>query len=240
MKFDYKEIDEEGLETLEAITAADKFNFWMYSKIKPFCSGRILEIGSGIGNISKYFIDDQADIVLSDLRDNYLAALKKNFGNTPQENIDLVHPNFQVVYAHLIGTFDTVFALNVVEHIEDDVLAMKNIQLLLKNGGKTVILVPAFQALYNKIDKELYHFRRYTRSSLESVILAANFQLNHSFYFNFMGIFAWFIAGKIMGDSTVKKSKMSLYNALVPIFKLIDYPVKKFAGLSVINVATKP
>ena len=48
-----KLIDEEGLETLNAIANANLFNEWMYSRIAPYCSGHILEIGSGIGNISR-------------------------------------------------------------------------------------------------------------------------------------------------------------------------------------------
>ena len=51
-EFSFKEIDEEGMETLKAISEANKFNEWMYERIAPDCSGKILEIGSGIGNIS--------------------------------------------------------------------------------------------------------------------------------------------------------------------------------------------
>ncbi len=49
-----KEIDIEGEDTLIAIAKADKFNFWMYSQLRPFLQGNILEIGSGIGNISDF------------------------------------------------------------------------------------------------------------------------------------------------------------------------------------------
>lgn len=239
MKFDYKEIDEEGLETLEAITEAHQFNRWMFDTVSPFCGGKILEIGSGIGNISRYFIEKDANITLSDLRSNYLQALKQQFPNTNQLCMDLVHADFDREYADHIGQFDSVFALNVVEHIEDHEQAMKNINKLLKKGGKAVILVPAFQSLYNKIDKELYHFRRYTGKSLKEIFLASSFEVQESFYFNTMGIPAWFIGGKLMGDSTVKRSKMSLYNKMVPVFKLIDIPFKGFLGLSVITVGQK-
>ena len=77
--FNFKELDKEGLETLLAISKADRFNRWMYDTIKPFISGNILEIGSGIGNISHYFLAAQQKITVSDLRDNYLAFLKEEF-----------------------------------------------------------------------------------------------------------------------------------------------------------------
>ena len=56
--FKFEDIDISGMATLEAINSADKFNKWMYDTIQPFCAGNILEIGSGIGNISKFFINN--------------------------------------------------------------------------------------------------------------------------------------------------------------------------------------
>ena len=77
--FQFKEIDAEGLETLLAISKADRFNKWMYETIQPYVKGNILEIGSGIGNISQYFLDDQQQITISDLRENYLDFLRNEF-----------------------------------------------------------------------------------------------------------------------------------------------------------------
>ena len=94
-------------------------------------------------------------------------------------------------FKNYIGTFDSVFAFNVVEHIEDDKLALENCYKLLKPGGHVVILVPAYQSLYNRFDKELEHFRRYTKKTLKAVISSARFDIITKRYFNFMGIFGW-------------------------------------------------
>ena len=142
-----KEIDIEGLETLNVIEKANKFNKWMYETIKPYSKGRILEIGCGIGNISEFFINDNFDIVLSDLRDNYIEIVKNKFSNEVFK-IDLVGVDFDTKHKDLIGTFDTVFALNVVEHIKDDNKAIENCKKLLKNQGHLIILVPAYQTLF--------------------------------------------------------------------------------------------
>jgi len=239
MDFDFKEIDTEGQETLEAITDADRFNRWMYDTIKPFCTGKILEVGSGIGNISSFFIEDKEDITLSDVRQNYVDILDQQFPNQKVFLLDLVLPDFEKKYEGYLGAFDTVYALNVIEHIEDHQQAMRNIHKLLRPGGNVVILVPAFQQLYNRIDKELYHFRRYTRKTLLEIFDGSQYEIKHSRYFNFTGIFAWFIGGKIFKDSTIKKGKMSLYNALVPIFKIVDLPLRQLAGLSVVAIGEK-
>jgi 2-polyprenyl-3-methyl-5-hydroxy-6-metoxy-1,4-benzoquinol methylase len=242
-KFDYKPIDQEGMEILSVIEKADKFNAWMYQTIKPFCKGRILEIGSGIGNISQFFLKDNFQITLSDIRDNYCDILREKFkqpGKTVEViNVDLVDPDFDSKYKQFIGTFDTVFALNVVEHIENDKLALKNINKLLAPKGVVIILVPAYQALYNGIDKGLEHYRRYTQSMTNAVVESADFKIIHEQYFNAMGIPAWYISGKLQKNNTIPEGQMGLYNKLVPIFKIIDKILFNKFGLSNISVGLK-
>ena len=238
-----KLIDEEGLETLNAIANANLFNKWMYSRIAPYCAGHILEIGSGIGNISACFLKNKSTITLSDLRDNYLEILKEKFNVYPTLQgfikLDLVDPDFDQKFNHLLGTFDTVYALNVIEHINDDVKAIANCKKLLKVNGTLVILVPAYQLLYNRFDKELEHFRRYTRSSLNKLMLSNDLKLIRTNYFNLAGIPAWFLFGRILNKKTIESGPMNLYNKLVPFLKLIDKIVFNQMGLSVICIAIK-
>jgi 2-polyprenyl-3-methyl-5-hydroxy-6-metoxy-1,4-benzoquinol methylase len=242
--FEYREIDIEGMETLTAIEEADLFNEWMYQTIKPYCKGKVLEIGSGIGNISGFFIRDGYKITLSDLRENYVERLSNKFASEENQNLDvikldLVHPDFEKQYAHLLGTFDTLFALNVVEHIEDDRLSLANSKKLLKKGGHLIILVPAYQWLYNRFDTELEHYRRYDKKSLREIFLSNEFEVLKSKHFNFTGIFGWFISGKLQNNRTIPKGQMALYNKLVPIFKCIDAILFNSAGLSVVLVGKK-
>lgn len=241
-EFTFKEIDEEGLETLKAISAANSFNEWMYDRIRPHCSGKILEIGSGIGNISEYFVRDKSNITLSDLRENYLDFLRKNFQNKNAKiiNLDIVGPSFEDYLANLNEPYDTVFALNVIEHIERDDIAIKNIYRMLKPGGKVVILVPAYQSLYNTFDKALEHYRRYTAQTMSSVISGAGFDIEKADYFNAAGIAGWWFTGSIMKKETIPQGQMKLYNALVPIFKIVDKVLMNKVGLSTVVIGRKP
>lgn len=241
VKFDYKDVDQEGLEILDVISAATKFNKWIYDTVAPFCSGRILEIGSGLGNISTFFIEDKKDIHLSDIRENYRNALASNFDLKENNvlDIDIAHPDFSKTYPTLINSFDSVFALNVVEHIKDDDLAIKNMLDMLKPGGEMTILVPAYQSLYNDIDLSLEHFRRYNKRSL-STLMGKYAPIKKTFYFNATGIFAWWFSGKILRQKTIPAGEMKLYNTFVPIFKLVDKISFNRLGLSVICVIKKP
>lgn len=233
-----------GHNTLDVIGKADKFNQWMYSSIKPFCSGNILEIGSGIGNISKYFLADGAPIFLSDFNEEYCHLLKNQFTAFPNfigiANIDLANNHFDKDYSHLFNKFETVFALNVLEHIDNDRNALINVSKFLKKGGRLIILVPAYQSLYCRFDKELGHFRRYTRNTLRKAILESGFSIKTLFNFNLAGIAGWLIFGKISKRKQIEQTEMGVFNALVPFFKFIDFITFRKIGLSLIIVATKP
>ena len=242
-EFTFKEIDKEGMDILNVIAEADKFNEWMYNTIRPFTKGLILEVGSGIGNISSFFLKNGASIYLSDIRNNYCAFLKKEFGNDQGVKgiiqLDLIDKDFDNKFGYLFNTFDSIFALNVVEHISDDDLAIKNSKKLLKPGGNLIILVPAYQWLYNKFDKELEHYRRYTRKSLKK-LFSSHMKIIHSQYFNLAGIFGWFLSGSLLKKKTIPAGQMKLYNKLVPLFKLADKIIVNQLGLSVIVVGQKP
>lgn len=241
-EFSFKEIDNEGIETLSVLANADKLNMWFYDTIKPFCSGKILEIGSGIGNISHFFIQNKNDITLSDLRANYLESLTERFPDFQKSNfysLDLVDPDFDIKHQDKFDSFDTIFALNVVEHIFDDQQAIKNCYKLLKKGGQLIILVPAYQALYNRFDTELEHYRRYNKASLNSLFTNAQFKLVHSQYFNASGIMGWFISGRILNNKLLPEGQIKFYNTLVPVFKVVDKILFNKIGLSVMSVGKK-
>lgn len=241
IKFQFKDLDQEGLDILDVISAATKFNKWIYDTVSPFCNGKILEIGSGLGNISTFFIQEKKDITLSDIRGNYRSALEKNFDlkEDSVHNIDIAHPDFRNTYPTLLNSFNSVFALNVVEHIENDELAIQNMYQLLKPGGEMCILVPAYQSLYNDIDHSLEHFRRYNKKSL-SKLMGKYAPVKKAFYFNATGIFAWWFSGKILRQKTIPAGEMKLYNTFVPVFKIVDKFSLNRLGLSVICVVKKP
>jgi 2-polyprenyl-3-methyl-5-hydroxy-6-metoxy-1,4-benzoquinol methylase len=242
-QFEYLENDSMGLNTLKAIAGAKNFNQWMYETIRPYCKGVILELGSGIGNISEFFLKNGTEISLSDIRQNYCDYLRNKFsGNKNLKQvyrIDLTHPDFNNEYTGLFEKFDTVFALNVIEHIEDDSLAVANCKKLLRTGGNLIILVPAYHFLYNRFDKELHHFRRYNKDSLIKLFSKQEMEIIKTNYFNFMGILGWFFSGKILQNQSIPTGQMKLYDKLVPVFRIVDKIIFYKAGLSVIAVGKK-
>lgn len=241
--FQYKEEDEVGENTLDVISNADRFNSWMYKVVSKHTSGEILEIGSGIGNISACYLRDERKITLTDIREIYCSRLRDKFESFPSlqgvKLIDLVDSSFTEKYQSEQNKYDSIFALNVVEHIKDDHQAIANAKSMLKPGGHLIILVPAYQTLYNNFDLGLEHYRRYTKKSLSKLFTDNSLEIVHRQYFNFIGIFGWYVSGKLMKNDSISEGQMGLFNTLVPLFKAVDKVILNRMGLSVIAVGKK-
>jgi SAM-dependent methyltransferase len=135
--------------------------------------------------------------------------------------------------------FDSIFLLNVIEHISDDVMALKNCRYLLKPGGNLIVLAPANAWLYCTFDKQLGHYRRYSLSAMKELLKKEKFEILSANYFNVAGIAGWFLFGKILNRKMLGSGEMSAFNSIVPIAKLADKLIGKTAGLSILVTATK-
>jgi len=214
----------------------------MFKTILPFANGSVLEIGSGIGNISEFFLAHKINITLSDYDDIYISELKSRFSKYSNLGgilkIDLQHPEFASYYASIKNKFDTVILLNVLEHLKDDQAALVNARFLLKQGGVIIVLTPSYQFLYSSLDKELGHYRRYTLKKLGDIFTMNNFEIQKKFYFNLLGTLAW-LYGKLLKLKSIPSGEMRFYNKLVPVGKFLDSIFFNKAGLSIIMVARK-
>lgn len=235
--------DPVGLHTLKVMAKAERFNRWMYDQIKHHLKGEILEIGSGIGNISKLVIESDHFITLSDYSKEYCEILKEKFATNKNVRsviqIDLLHPDFEKKFSAYKEMFDSIFLLNVIEHIEDDKLSVKNCRYLLKAGGHLILLAPAYSWLFGTFDKQLGHFRRYTIRSISELLRSQNFDILSGSYFNITGIAGWFLFGKIFRRRMLGKGEMTAFNSIVPFAKLTDKILAKKAGLSIIITGIK-
>lgn len=230
-----------GCNALERMADAPNFNHWMYQTIAPFMHGKILEVGSGIGNISSYFFQDEKNITLTDYDEAYVELLKEKFSNYKSKKIfqmDIADTSFKEKNKLLENCFDAVFLLNVLEHIEDDGTAIENCNFLLKQKGCLLILVPAYSFLFSEMDRLLGHYRRYTAASLNKIVSSHGLTVEKTFYFNTLGIAGWWW-NKFFNLAEISQKKMRVYNRLIPFAKLFDKIVFHKTGLSVITIAKK-
>jgi SAM-dependent methyltransferase len=222
-------------EVLIDLEQSKKYSAWILDLISPHVGGRILEVGAGRGTYSEYFADH-----------GHLTALEPSEANCTVLRERLQgHPNVVIVNAQLDGTaapgsYDTVVLLNVLEHIPDDHRALGDIYESLAPGGKIVMWVPAFEALYGKFDQQIGHYRRYSRAPLLALVHNVGFQQVTARYTNMPGFFAWWLVVRVLGRSPTTGRLASVYDRyFIPVIRRVERVVRPPIGQSLLVVAQR-
>ena len=228
-----------GKVTLDALEQAPRFNEWMYETVRPWLGSRVAELGVGRGNLSRH-IRKHGSVLLTDYRIDYLTELQRRWADQPGLQIGKLDMTAREDYAQLRAFApDSVVFLNVLEHIEDDRAVLANLFEVMPAGSRLVILVPFNMKLYSEFDKALGHFRRYGMGELEAKFREAGFEVERQLFFNKVGVFAWYVANTLGRQGALKPWQLRVYNALTPVFKVLDR-VLPMSGLSTVVVGRKP
>lgn len=231
--------DPAGALTLEIMAAAPQYNGWMYDEIAPYIGRRILEVGSGIGNMSAHLAGPKPELlILTDMDPWYRHHVSGIFAMNPVVRIETLElPDDGAPARFAADRLDTVVALNVVEHIADDVGSLATIRRMLTPGGRAVILVPALQSIYGEMDRELGHHRRYSRESLAAAFGSAGLRLETMFWFNRAGVAGWWFNGRVRGQKHISLPQLKRFDAMVPLLRLERFVPLPF-GQSLIAIGT--
>lgn len=226
-----------GLKTLEVLEGADNYNSWIANRLKKYIKSPALEIGAGIGNISQHF-HKLNELVLTDIDEALVNEMRTKF--LTQKNISYETLDIQSNFSKVKSKFNTVFSVNVLEHIKDDEKALKNMYKLLNEKGRVVILVPAKKFAYKKLDKRLGHFRRYEKSELKEKIENAGFKVEQIEYFNVVGLLSWIIRDAVSSKNThLKPQQVKLFDFIVPLLRKLEPTRGLPIGISLIAVGVK-
>jgi hypothetical protein len=133
---------------------------------------------------------------------------------------------------------ESVVFLNVLEHIEDDRAVLANLYATVPEGCRLVVLVPFNPRLYSDFDRALGHFRRYDSGELDGKMREAGFSVEHQFFFNKVGVIAWYVANTLGGQGALKPWQLRIYNMLTPVFRMLDR-VLPMPGLSTVVIGRK-
>lgn len=93
---------------------------------------------------------------------------------------------------------DLVLAADVLEHMDDDAAALREIQRVLKKGGRMLALVPAFEMLWGDQDDLSHHRRRYGKENLARAVVAAGFRIRRLTFFNITFFLPILVARKLL------------------------------------------
>ena len=227
-------MDEHGSHILGRLGRAPRFNSWMADTIRPYCGERVLEIGSGTGNLTRQLMP-RSVYVASDVNPLYLNVLSRLREDRPYLDVQFTDVTTGETFPEPPGKFDTVICLNVVEHVDDDVGALRNIRRVLADHGRALVLVPNGPALFGTLDEVLGHRRRYSETTLRALAHEGGFAVEEIIRFNRIGSPAWWINGRALRRRSFGLAQILVLNLLTPIFRRIDRALP-FPPLSLIAI----
>ena len=196
-----------------------------------------MEFGAGIGNISE-LLSSYTPLCLTDTDARMLAHLKNMFSHINDVSVNFLDIT-QPPPEHLVGSFQSVIGINVLEHVEDDEKALFHLGNVLKPSGRLLLLVPAKKWAYTDLDRQLGHFRRYEKKELAEKLAKASFHIEKLYFFNLIGLMGWIIRDKIQRSQGLRPSQISIFESMVPILKPIESKVHMPLGISLIAIAQK-
>jgi SAM-dependent methyltransferase len=227
-----------GHKNLEILLQNFRFNDWMYEQILPGLQGNVLEIGSGIGTFSEkiiYNLPPSSHVMFTDISLHYIEQLQNRFSNNNNVSICKLDLNSRTDYESIgFEKFDSIVAINIIEHIIDDEFVLQQLYKMLRNNGRLIILVPSHNILYNIIDKKIGHVRRYTKKELEYKARKAQFMIRRIFYFNALGIVGWYINGNLAKNPEINNTASKIFDKLVPFSRYFEQVTGRKIGLSII------
>lgn len=221
---------------LEVMTDAVRYRRYLVELLRPHLGRAILEVGSGLGDLAAH-LRGYDRLIVTDVDPVCLRELADRFGSRPEievRRLDLRGgaPSLAV---------DTVLAVNVLEHLVDDIGALRRMSDAAKRGGNVVLFVPGYPSLYGPHDRAAGHVRRYVPGTLRATVVGAGLRVEVLRPVNFIGGIAWWIAVRVGGCSSPNRSLVRLYDRIVvPLVRVLEARWRPPFGQSLLCVARVP
>lgn len=216
------------------VTNLARFIYRKINKILRGRKGKLIDIGAGNGLVLRFFKNKGFEVTGMELSPVLCKAMKKN---PKMVGIKIIQGNISKRQG--LEVFDTVLASDVIEHVEDDEVALSNLYSFLKPGGILVISVPAHSHLFGKRDKLWGHYRRYDKNQLITKIKELKGKVEFVTYWNFVGYFAYFFYEKILNKPIREdfRYKSTFFSAVTR--SILDFLLKieEFLGFSPIGLS---
>jgi glycosyltransferase involved in cell wall biosynthesis len=224
--------------TLHRMAALDRYNGFLFEQIRPAIGQRILEVGAGTGNLTR-FLFGRDEVVATDVDPRYTELLARRFEQATNISAVTFDLGGELPAELAARHFDTILCLNVLEHVADDRAALARLRDRLEPGGRLILLVPAHRGLYGSIDRAIGHYRRYERNELERLLVEGGFEIESLFHVNATSIPGWYLNGRVLRRESVPGIQARLADRLVPLYRLERRLGIPF-GLSIITFARRP
>ena len=221
--------------TLETLDDAGNYAAWIASLAEPHLGANVLEIGAGHGLVTHHLLDGRR-VTATDASARCTGILRERFAAA--DNLAVVETSSVPVER---GPFDSAVMVNVLEHVADDVGFLRAVNDALVPGGRVILWVPAFEALYGDVDRQMGHHRRYRKSTLVAAVTDAGLELDEVHYVNAVGYVAWWLVAAKLGRSPVGGAATRFFDrAVVPAVRRLEAGRRVPFGQSIFCVAHRP
>jgi SAM-dependent methyltransferase len=225
------------LRVLEALQGAENYNRWLAELTRPHLGDDPVELGSGLGGNAALWLDAGVPrVTVSEVEAVALERLERRFAGDRRvtvARIDLASPE---PAAH-----SSCVALNVLEHIEDDIGALRGAARLVRPGGAVVMFVPACEFAAGRFDRAIGHHRRYTRRTIEHAYHRAGLAVASARYVNAPGLLAWFVSVRLLGQTPRDGALLRAWDrGVIPLVRRGERRFSPPFGQSVLAVGHRP
>ncbi|RJL30767.1 class I SAM-dependent methyltransferase [Bailinhaonella thermotolerans] len=229
---------DEALENHLGGEEAKNYRRYEFDTVAPHVGRSLLEIGSGLGDFAEQFLPRLDRLVVSDFDPYCVEQLRKRFAD--RSDVDVLQFGLPTEIP-LAEPVDTVVMMNVLEHIEEDVEALKSLARVVQPGGRIVIWVPGYMQLYGDFDRKVGHVTRYTPKTLRATVEAAGLRPQVLKPINFLGGLAWWVAVRKGGVGYPDPRLVKIYDrTVVPTTRFIEKLITPPFGQTVFCVARVP
>jgi SAM-dependent methyltransferase len=225
-------------QTLETVATAENYHAWLCSLALPYLGDHPIELGSGLGAYADAWLAAGVpEITVTEIdpaRSDLLIDRFRDRANVHFEAFDILDPPASRAHSAYV-------AFNVLEHIPDDVQALRAAHSLVRPGGAVVMLVPAFQFAMSRFDREVGHVRRYTKATLAAAMTAAGLEVEAVHYVNLPGLPAWFFGMRVFRMTPGDGPLLTLWDRqVIPRARKLEARRTPPFGQSVFAVARVP
>ncbi len=203
--------DQIGNETLQLLEEYPQYTafLWEAVSLQVDLHGHVLEMGCGIGTISR--------LILKVEKVEALDAVDMNSAHVERVGREIADPRLRTScstaeeYYPAGAAYNCVVSINVLEHVRDDLAAHSNFQKVREPGGECLLLIPAHPSLYSRLDTALGHLRRYQLDQLVNLAGKAGFEKRRIVHFNPLGALGLWLNGKILRRAILSRFQVAVY-----------------------------
>ena len=220
-----------GGDLLKALESAGHYNDYLTCLISDAApADEAVDFGAGVGTFAKRLRGKGYRVVCIEPDPGQRQSLNEQGFET-----------FSSIHALPDESASFIFSLNVFEHIEDHIGAIRQVRQKLRPGGTLLIYVPAFNCLWSSLDDKVCHYRRYTKATLRELVEQGGFSIRELRYADSLGFVAALVFRLLRRKAgTLTAGSISYYDRwLFPASRFLDSVFDPFFGKNVYAVCRK-